>query len=431
MLPLEWSLKQCFPFGQVIPRTIKSWAQFTSGHGLQLRISQQGSPGLLSPNPLRYFQKFQPPGHVTKMSAEFGNRWKQAPGPGGRAQNGQGGLDANPIPMESGDHRKEVNPEEPNQSPESAVVDGEPAGGMVSRLILANSWIISLVVHLVILVTLSLISYTLQRGTEIEIDLAHSPADDPTFMIESDDDSNDGSNLDDEMEQLLAASDSAAQFEINAESFEFDTDVSLEDNNGSDDSTSNATEGLVRSERKVGNGNNAQFFGIQATGKNFVFIVDSSSSMAGSRWNNAIMELKNSLHALQQNQKFYVIFFDHQTHLMFQGRVDRFRRSRRLSMMNATEENLDRVDKWLGRLDLGNQTRPRVSFDYGLSLTPDAIFFLTDGEFSDGTYEHLMGIAAQGSNAPTIHTVAFGNQFAGRTLKEIAGRFKGKYRFVR
>lgn len=312
--------------------------------------------------------------------------------------------------------------------------DGDEAvpGRTLPNLILANSWIVSLVFHLTILIVLSLLTYTLHSGANLELELANSPADDATFMIESEEDSNDGNNLDDQMEQMLASSEESTKFEINTESFEFDPQVSLENMNGSDQQTSDATEGLISSERKVGNGNQAQFFGLQATGKNFVFIVDSSGSMSGSRWKNAVQELRRSLAELQENQKFYVIFFDHQTHLMFQGRVDKFRKSRQLKMLNATKKNLARVNNWFRRVDLGSHTRPRISFDYGLALEPDAIFFLTDGEFNDGTYEHLMTIASQSqSKRPTIHTVAFGNPFSSRALEEIASRFNGKYRFVR
>ena len=64
-------------------------------------------------------------------------------------------------------------------------------------------------------------------------------------------------------------------------------------------------------------------------------------------------------------------------------------------MLNANEANLEKAKRWFARIKLGQQTQPRVSFDYGLSLNPDAIFFLTDGEFDDGTYEFLMEVAAR------------------------------------
>lgn len=359
-------------------------------------------------------------GRSITMDADSSNRWKRSSA--GRSSAG------GPEPSLSTDVQQTHSP--PNQA--DLISEESSRGRGLKNLMLANSWFVSLIVHLVILILLSLVSYSIHTGSNLELELAQSPADDPTFMIESDDsDSNDGNNLDVEVEQMLASSEAPAKFEINSEAFEFDPQLALEKMDGADVRTSNATEGLIKSDRKVGNGNDANFFGIQATGKNFVFIVDSSGSMEGARWKNAVRELKTSLEALQENQRFYVIFFDHQTHLMFQGRVDRYRKSKPLKMINATEENVVRVAKWLRRVDLGSQTKPKISFDYGLSLEPDAIFFLTDGEFSDGTYEFLMGIAAQSSNVPTIHTVAFGNRFAGRALEEIAERFKGKYRFVR
>lgn len=320
-------------------------------------------------------------------------------------------------------------PEPPSENP----VAGNPPRLTLSSLAMANSWLISLFVHLVLLILLSILTYQLRSGTELNLQLANSPADDAELTLDSDNDSqaNEGNELDQELEQLLAASDTSATFEINAESFEFDPAISMTQDEGIDDRTSDSTRSIIQSKRRVGNGNQAEFFGIQASGRSFVFIVDSSSSMAGRRWKNAVHELRRSLEDLDDNQIFYVIFFDHRTHLMFQGVVDKYLKSRSLKMLHATEENLVRVNKWLGRIDLGSQTRPRISFDYGFSLKPDAIFFLTDGEFSDGTYEYLMGIAAQNSKVTPIHTVAFGNPIAGKTLERIADKFKGKYRFVR
>lgn len=300
------------------------------------------------------------------------------------------------------------------------------------NLILANSWIVSLVVHLGVLILLSLVTYSLHSGTDLELQLSDAAADDPMFTIESEDaNSSDGDDLDSEMEQLLAASEDSAMFEVDAEPLEFDPRFSLEDLAGQSDQSSHALSGLAATDRRIGNGTDAQFFGIQASGQDFVFIVDSSGSMRGKRWQNALRELRNSLEALHSSQRFYVIFFDHQTHLMFQGRVDRFRKSRDLKMVEATQENLNRVNNWIRRVDLGNQTRPRVSFDYGLSLEPDVIFFLTDGEFDDETFEFLMGLAAEGSQYPAIYTVAFGNPRAAKTLETIADRFRGRYQFVR
>lgn len=300
------------------------------------------------------------------------------------------------------------------------------------QILLANSWIVSLVIHLIAFILLSVVTYTIQSGAHMEITLSQSESPEANFTIAPEASDQNGNDLDDQMKQLVAASDQAAEMDFESDMPEFNPEFSLDNQLGSDSMSADAASALTSDlQRKAGNGKNAQFFGIGATGRNFVFIVDSSGSMGGRRWKNATRELSESLTGLQPNQQFYVIFFDHQTHLMFQGRVKNFRKSRPLKMLSATEENVGRVNKWLKRIDLGRDTMPRHSFDYGLSLNPDAIFFLTDGEFNDGTYEYLMGIAAQSDNVPTIHTVAFGNRSSGRTLEEIAKKFNGKFQFVR
>ena len=303
-----------------------------------------------------------------------------------------------------------------------------------SKLMLANSWFASLVIHLVLFILLSLATYSIHQGTSLEIELAQSQDEQPALTLESFDspDSNDGSDLDAEMEQLLASNNLSAELDFTADPVDFDPSISMKDAVGLDDMTSDATSSLMSdANRRMGSGNDAQFFGIQATGRNFVFIVDSSGSMSGKRWRNAVRELGNSLSALHEEQQFYVIFFDATTHLMFAGQSDEFRRTKKLKMLKANKPNLRKAKRWFSKIRLGQQTAPRVSFDYGLSLKPDAIFFLTDGQFNDGTYEFLMEVAAQSEKKPTINTVAFGNKMAAITLEKIAARFNGKHQFVK
>lgn len=303
-----------------------------------------------------------------------------------------------------------------------------------SKLMLANSWFISLVIHLVLFILLSLATYSIHQGANLEIELAQSSEEQHALTLESFDspDSNDGSDLDAEMEQLLASNNLSAELDFTSDPVEFDPSISLKDAVGLDETTADATSSLMSdANQRMGTGNDAQFFGIQATGKNFVFIVDSSGSMSGKRWRNAVRELGDSLSALHEDQQFYVIFFDATTHLMFAGQSDAFRRTKKLTMLKANKTNLRKAKRWFTKIKLGQQTQPRVSFDYGLSLQPDAIFFLTDGQFNDGTYEFLMEVAAQSEKKPTINTVAFGNKMAALTLEKIATRFNGKHQFVK
>jgi len=122
--------------------------------------------------------------------------------------------------------------------------------------------------------------------------------DQPALTLESFDsqESSAGSDLDAEIEQLLASGDQSAELDFNAGSEDFVPRVSPLDETGFDDASEDAAAALMSDEnRRVGNGNDAEFFGIQATGRDFVFIVDSSGSMSGRRWRNAVRELGDSL----------------------------------------------------------------------------------------------------------------------------------------
>jgi len=54
------------------------------------------------------------------------------------------------------------------------------------------------------------------------------------------------------------------------------------------------------------------FFGSQAAGNSFVYVVDMSGSMQGGRFDRAISELIRSIGQLKTGQKFYVVFFNDQ-----------------------------------------------------------------------------------------------------------------------
>ena len=71
----------------------------------------------------------------------------------------------------------------------------------------------------------------------------------------------------------------------------------------------------VLQERGYGRG--ANFFGSHAYGDRFVYVVDSSSSMTGMRWNAACNQLINSIEQLEAGQEFFVICFDYQTTYLF------------------------------------------------------------------------------------------------------------------
>ena len=182
--------------------------------------------------------------------------------------------------------------------------------------------------------------------------------------------------------------------------------------------------------RSVPSQQGSEFFGIRATGSRFVFVVDSSNSMAdGGKWQDATRELRKAVERLTPQQCFYVIFFDGKMHPMFDSRTPE------PALLPATEENLERFRRWLATVELGPFTRPAASMQMALRLEPDAIYLLSDGVFNDPTAALLRAnnrVRKDGRHVPRVivHTIGFHTQEGQRVLQRIADENGGRYVFI-
>ena len=98
------------------------------------------------------------------------------------------------------------------------------------------------------------------------------------------------------------------------------------------------------------------------------------------------------------------------------------------TMQPATPEAKDHYLRWVAQVEAGGgPTDPREAMRIGLNLQPDALFFLTDGEFAKGYRLKLRSIR---QTRTAIHTFAFGETLAEETLRDIAQKNGGEYTFV-
>lgn len=173
----------------------------------------------------------------------------------------------------------------------------------------------------------------------------------------------------------------------------------------------------------------ARFFGIEATGKRFVFVVDSSGSMKWAKWRRACRELVTSIKSLDPDQSFCVFFFDSVPHVMFN------QRPAELELIKATPHNVTRVRRWMASVSLGNDTLPFAAVRHAISMQPDAVFLLSDGEFHDATLAYFCAAHpsredAASSNRVVVHTIGFKSRLGQAALQQIASRTGGTYRFI-
>jgi hypothetical protein len=179
--------------------------------------------------------------------------------------------------------------------------------------------------------------------------------------------------------------------------------------------------------REIGAG--TKFFGIEATGHRFVFVVDSSGSMKWAKWKRACRELVAAVKNMNSNQSFCVVFFDSVPHLMFNQHPNE------LKLIEASPRNILRLRRWMTSISFGKATLPYQAVRQAVALRPDAVFLLSDGEFHDSTLAFVRGINPDNAGSEPlpriiVHTIGFHSRAGQAMLQQIADETGGTYRFV-
>lgn len=177
------------------------------------------------------------------------------------------------------------------------------------------------------------------------------------------------------------------------------------------------------------NGSSTQFFGTNAVGNRFVFIIDASDSMnEGFRWHQAVRELEASIDKLGKDQKALVLLYNFQTYPMFNTPP------KDLKLLPVTEDFKKRLSQWLAtQVPIGG-TRPAFALEYSLTLDPDAIFLLSDGMLADNSiqilakHNKIRGEKNRKVTKVPIHTVSLGpNKLGAELMKIIADNNGGEF----
>ncbi len=180
--------------------------------------------------------------------------------------------------------------------------------------------------------------------------------------------------------------------------------------------------------RGLGTGLGAGFFGSKGKGKSFVYIVDASGSMMGSRFSKVKTELVQSINKLTEQQKFFIFFFNDRTIPMFDPKPAK-------GMIAANKNNKQRASAWVRKHEPKSLTNPTLALRQALEMKPEVIFLLTDGELDDGVNDISAAVRQMirdnNKSNVIIHTIAFENEDATTTLEAIAKENNGTFRLVK
>jgi hypothetical protein len=163
------------------------------------------------------------------------------------------------------------------------------------------------------------------------------------------------------------------------------------------------------------------FFGVAARGTRFAFIVDVSGSMNGDKIEILKRELAKSISKLGDEAQFVVVPFESQARPLRTG----------VRYLNASTRNRQEAIAVISELTAEGGTNPLPAFQLVLAMRPrpDAIYFMTDGQFDRTMPDSLRGLLAAGRMV-TIHGICFVDNSSEDLMRQIAGLTKGTYTFV-
>lgn len=174
----------------------------------------------------------------------------------------------------------------------------------------------------------------------------------------------------------------------------------------------------------------ASFFGVEAKGSRFLYICDISGSMNwdeagaanGKRMRILKRELSESISGLTDHMSFYAIFFSSEATPISENR-------KWLAANDAGKKwAIDRVQ---GLTPFGG-TEPWPAFQMAFTQMrpmPDAIYFMTDGQFSDDVAANIQSVNVGNRKIP-IHCITLVEKSGEELMRKIAQDSGGTYTHV-
>lgn len=295
------------------------------------------------------------------------------------------------------------------------------------------SWLVSLVVHVFLIVTLGLLTFS-----------TFDERFDFTLSLESDAWAEDEVSFE---EVELGTLDSLASLEtfVDSELLESDQllgDLSVDDVLGDTITESHSSLGASAGTSALlgplatrlsdvlpdDQSLTASFFGTKVEGKRIVYVLDNSGGMRGGELEALVDELMQSVGSLAPHQRFYVIFYSDRLYPLFYPRyVERF--------VPADDRSRERLQSWLKTVEfcLGNEVDQAIQA--AASIHPDVVYLLTDGDLDGTRDQRRMAVLLDNrSRRFPIHTFGMGtgeHSKAADKLRQVAEANRGTFRAVK
>ena len=168
------------------------------------------------------------------------------------------------------------------------------------------------------------------------------------------------------------------------------------------------------------------FFSGGGKGTKFVYVLDRSLSMEGTRLRRAKEELIRSFRSLEDLHQFNIIFYNNAWQFWKPGR----------KLVFASPLEKEEAEQYVWSQPAIGGTYHFDPLKEAIALRPDVIFFLTDGESHDDwtlRLPELERLNSQRGYGAQINVVQFGTGGAtdppSRSLKQLADQNRGQYQY--
>ena len=159
------------------------------------------------------------------------------------------------------------------------------------------------------------------------------------------------------------------------------------------------------------------FFGQEAIGQRFAFVLDMSGSMRGRRWEACVREFERTLTAMPEHVEFFVVLFS--TMLVEPQGQSGWERAERARVQYTVS--------WIRGTRPAGGTQPLGAFQRVFSLpdAPDIVYFLTDGALEAFAPSDCAEL--RGPRPTIINTISLESRASVEALETIASESGGRY----
>jgi hypothetical protein len=295
------------------------------------------------------------------------------------------------------------------------------------------AWILSLVLHTIILLTLAVLWTSSPKGTssvrggQVGIAVVVSQSGHDAYYLAGTASSDQASMNSDAQASLPAPGGSS---EAHAEILR-GLLPALDAGAGSNAATGDVGLAGGNSSLKSGSGHTTvktEVFGIEGEGSRFVYVFDRSDSMnspEGKPLQRAKDELLTSLKSLGPIHQFQIVFYnDHP--LPFGG-------TNRPKLLRGEEQLKELAQRFVREMKGQGGTNHLDALSMALDMNPDVLFFLTDADDNPGFQKIQRVIDRAERIGTTIHCVQFGNggrTFGSNWINQLADTTRGRFKYI-